>query len=276
MLQQKQTDYSLPPIPDPLTELLKRLDHDMDNILHRGGVPLSEKLTQYNEVLSDYLNKTKQYRSMQQRPPLAQNTPPTVPLQNPPLALNDGRAGEAVNVPDHGAVGSGGIDDYTTLISGRYQPKAKRLISFVSRVPGVGWTDRGELKLGGKVYHNSHIVDLISHAVKPPNRLQRGVSAPLSGWSAFAEALKGANIPHDLVSESMRKEWLKNPSTPPTSSVSGEEEEEEEEEEGDFGVRRLFHETEWEKAASTKLKKINRRQLPRRSGQSKRLRWQKI
>ena len=49
-------------------------------------------------------------------------------------------------------------------------------------------------------------MDLISQSVKPHWKGKSG-SSPV-GWSAFAQVLKEANVPHDVVGESMRREWI--------------------------------------------------------------------
>ena len=273
--QKQQVDFSLPPIPNPLTELLKRLDHDMDNILKSDGVSLPDKLTQYNQVLIDYLNKTREYRTSHQKQIVPQNRPQA--LTSTP-SNSDAKPLSVAAPSDTVDTGGYGVEDYTKLIATRYQPKAKRLISFISQVPGVSWTARGELKVGDKVHQNSHMVDLITHAVKPQNPLSRGVTSPVAGWSAFAQVLKAANIPHNLVSQSMQKEWLKRkttPGTPPTSDENDLEAEHlaDSEDEADFGTARLFEEGALGKPSSSVTRKRKRTLQPLRK--TRELRWSK-
>ena len=67
-----------PPVSDPVSDVLKRLDNDIMSVLNRRDTPLSVKLDQYNEVLTDYLHKVREYKNSDRRmvtPPLSADIP---------------------------------------------------------------------------------------------------------------------------------------------------------------------------------------------------------
>ena len=55
-------NQTIPPVTDPVSDVLKCLDIDMESVLNKRDVPLSTKLDQYNEVLKDYLAKAREYK----------------------------------------------------------------------------------------------------------------------------------------------------------------------------------------------------------------------
>lgn len=200
-----------PPVPDPLPDVLRRLDGDMEAILHTPNLGLSEKVLRYNEVLSDYLNKTKDYRHRATPPP-----PP--PPTSVPSAVEVSRAAAVSGDVEKEGEGGRKESEVLRLISGKYQPKARRLLSFLSSRPEVTWTDRGELKVGQRVYEGSHIVDLVSQSVKPASAVS---VKSVVGWPAFVDLLKKWNVPQDLVSSAVHSEWSREmPGVSPTWSDS--------------------------------------------------------
>ena len=209
----------LPPVGDPVPDALRRLDSDMEAILKTPSLQLAEKVDRYNQVLTDYLTMTKDYRVMQQRPP---------------GRVNQGVGGVAdaitAGADDGSAAASGGVgsdekqSDVLGMVTQKYRPKAQRLLTFLSRVPQVSWTQRGELKVGDHVYEDSHIVDLVSNAVKPQTATSAKSHSPPSAWTAFAKVLKEANVPQDMISATVKREWEKRSfahALAPTTSRSG-------------------------------------------------------
>ena len=200
-----------PAIPDSVGDLVRRLDGDMDGILRDPTLQLSEKMTRYNEVLRDYLSKADEYRTRQRLPMESltsmERSLKSIDSRGGVVNNNvagvgdvggDGAAGFAAGIGGVRPVDKAEIAQITELISPRLRNKASRLLSFVKSVPGVTWTDRGELKVGNQTVPGSHIVDLLSHSVKPVRGVGSSRSNPL-GWARFSEVLRSANVPYDLV-----------------------------------------------------------------------------
>ena len=190
-----------PPVPDVLSDVIRRLDGNIEGILRNGNLPLSEKVKRYNDVLKGYLDKTDDYRDQRRLP--SENLSA---LRSGVDALNtadnanwrDVVAGADPGPEGAVGVGGGGLNDagIVSMISDKFRGKGRRLLSFLKNVPNLTWTERGEVRIGDRVYRDSHIVDLISHSVKPA---RRGGGSP-SGWQAFMDILKQSNVPRDLLS----------------------------------------------------------------------------
>ena len=185
-----------PPVSDPVSDVLKRLDNDMESVLNKRDIPLASKLDQYNEVLTDYLTKVREYKGYSSRD-LEHRQQPTMSVPTTEPVAAEG-------VMDRTEEGGG--DQYLSMITDRYRSKVKRMLNFLKSVPNVSWTSRGELKVGDTVIDNSHAVDLLSAAVKPVSRAANPPPLP-TGWHKFAQVLKQHNAPKDMVGALMQKEW---------------------------------------------------------------------
>ena len=186
-----------PPVRDSLSDAIRRLDGDMEAIMRTPSMALSEKVTRYNEVLNNYLRKTDDYRdrehaSLKELKSVNRNLGD---LRDVTGAVPDAAAAVAAPVRDAGGMGAGEDDEMLGLVSDKFRPKARRLLAFLKRQPGVSWTDRGELSVGGHVYRGSHIVDLVSKSVKP----SRATKTAPAGWEPFVDVLKRGNVPLDLM-----------------------------------------------------------------------------
>ena len=67
----------------------------------------------------------------------------------------------------------------------------------------MGWTERGELIFGGEVIKGSNIVDLVNDVL----RNRKTFDHP-HGWGQFARALRGSNVPRDLVGNRGLWDWM--------------------------------------------------------------------
>lgn len=215
MMQSLSSNNKDPPVSDPLSDMLRRLDGDMERIMRNSSLALSEKLARYNEILSDYLNKTQDYRE-RERAPL--NELSVLRESMNPIGGDDVE-GEAVG--DGGAdVASGvGEDEMISLVSDRFRPKARRLFAFLRRQPNVSWNDRGEVKIDGRVHKGSHIVDLVSRSVKPTRA--RGTEP--EGWRSFVDVLRRGNVPLDLMSGSAQGAVVKRKREESSDSIESDE-----------------------------------------------------
>ena len=195
-----------PVVPDGLSDVLRRLDGEMEGILRNPSLRLSDKVTRYNEVLGRYLSKTREYENVQ-RAPLEQLSGIRDSVKHVSEVVEGVAAGEPsigpVNNPFPAAVGERGNEsELLGLVSKTYRPKAGRLFSFLKSIPDVSWTDRGELQVGRQVFRGSHIVDLVSKSVKPP----RWGGAEPTGWRAFVNLLRKWNVPLDLLSGGLKRD----------------------------------------------------------------------
>ena len=204
-----------PPVPEPVPDALRRLDNAMESVMHNPYLALSDKVSRYNEVLSDYLKMVKEYRSeggrqlhhqrhqphqwhMEEREQEEEEEERQQHPQGARLAQAeaDGEEGEELSSKESRVI---------DVIPTRYKPKAKRLLNFISYGGVMDWTDRGELKVDGKVYENSHIADLVNQIVNPAaGRRKKG--GPPEGWEAFAKTLKESNVPQELLTVYARDE----------------------------------------------------------------------
>ena len=189
-----------PPVSDPLSDVLKRLDNDMENVLTKRETPLDTKLDLYNQVLTQYLSKVREYKGYSRavghhRMPLSASM--EVAKEPEGEGSEDGAWSPEVSTAGEG---------YLSMITPRYRAKVQRVLNFLKSVPDVSWSPLGELKLGDRTIADSHAVDLLSAAVKPESRSAFGPGHP-AGWSEFAGMLKKYNAPKDMVGAAMRKAW---------------------------------------------------------------------
>src|SRR6185436_16385028 len=78
------------------------------------------------------------------------------------------------------------------------QPHAKQLLERIH--PFVSWNDKGELVHKQLTVPHSNIVELLNDVLEKPKQDKEPV-----GWEEFAESLKTADIPHELIQKS--KSW---------------------------------------------------------------------
>lgn len=85
---------------------------------------------------------------------------------------------------------------FITLSTPRqYRSRAETLFDFVE--PHMRFNEKGEIVEGetGQVIHNSHIDDLLQHAVRD---MRRNLGKPV-GWNYFLQMLRHENVPHNIV-----------------------------------------------------------------------------
>lgn len=85
---------------------------------------------------------------------------------------------------------------FITLSTPRqYRSRAETLFDFVE--PHMRFNEKGEIIDGqtGQVIENSHIDDLLQHAVRD---MRRNLGKPI-GWDYFLKMLRHENVPHNIV-----------------------------------------------------------------------------
>jgi hypothetical protein len=71
--------------------------------------------------------------------------------------------------------------------------KAKLLLKKMKSSPDISWNEKRELKYKGETVQGSNVVDLVNDVLR-----KRKYFKP-QGWKTFGEALREANVPHDLI-----------------------------------------------------------------------------
>jgi len=85
------------------------------------------------------------------------------------------------------------------LVNTKQRTKASRLLHFLAQSGLISWDTNGEVLIEGKPIIGSHIVDLVSHAVRPyAFRKLRIV-----GLHEFGNLLNALHVPKDLLGSPM-------------------------------------------------------------------------
>ena len=92
------------------------------------------------------------------------------------------------------------------------QAKAKRLMKHMKR--NISWTARGELIHEGVPVVGSNVVELV-------NDLLRKRKTDPTGWQSFARQLRAMNLPMELVGNVDRRDYIRQATTPATTSTPG-------------------------------------------------------
>ena len=93
--------------------------------------------------------------------------------------------------------------------------KAQLLVSLLNNNPNVSWKDDGTVKLYVKSIPGSNIIDLVNDVIR-----HRKGSQP-TGWQALSEGLRDMNIPHDVIGNRERWDWMhRAPETPETDNIT--------------------------------------------------------
>ena len=168
---------------DPYTKQMTELDAKMDQILKNKDLDEFNKALQYQQVLQRYLavrNKLVQ--------------PTHVPIA------------EEKQEP----IGNSVMETQVlTSVPTKQKKKAEQLLEFMKNVPGLSWSERGEMVLHGRTYKDSHIVDLVNDVLRARK------SKKPTGWEVLADALHAANIPQELVGNTDRWDYMrKRPPSP--------------------------------------------------------------
>ena len=160
----------LPPVP-PVVRQLNVLDEEMKNIIDREDIRPEEKVTRYNQVLQRYMR-------YYDKPYLDKSS------YHGYYPTREEEDGEDTKLERE-------ID---TVVPGTFKKKAKMLLNHIRDNPNMKWNDKRELIVEGEKINDSHVLDLVGHA------LRHRSSAPVpKGSKEFARALKRSNISQELV-----------------------------------------------------------------------------
>ena len=191
---------SPPPPTNTLGKKVQALDDEMMTILDRKDLDDRTKVTLYNKVLQRY---NVLYDKHAKEPTRV-------------ITVNESGAGAGAGAAE-GVVGApattSGIEaDVVDPVPKTMQGKARRLMEHTKR--NISWTARGELIHEGVPVAGSNVVDLV-------NDLLRKRKTDPTGWQPFARQLRAMNLPMELVGNVARRDYIRQATTPATSSTPG-------------------------------------------------------
>ena len=161
------------PLPDAIDTALRDLDAEMTSILDGPDADESEKVRLYNQALLRYNDMTKARA--------AKPIPVVVEVKK------EAAAKTALVVEPADIVGT---------LPKTLQMKGRQLLSAVT------WNERGELIHKGVAIRGSNAVDLVHDLLR-----NRKTPDPV-GWQQFANQMRAANIPMELVGNVTRRLYL--------------------------------------------------------------------
>ena len=168
------------PLPDAIDTTLRDLDAEMTSILDRSDADESEKVRLYNQALLRYNDMTK--------------TRAAKPI---PVVVEVKKEATATTMPTTASVVEPA--DIVGTLPRTLQMKGRQLLS---RLSAVTWNERGELIHKGVAIRGSNAVDLVHDLLR-----NRKTPDPV-GWQQFANQMRAANIPMELVGNVTRRLYL--------------------------------------------------------------------
>ena len=162
---------------------LKRLDQLMLEIVNNKEMSENEKVEEYNKRLTDFQNTLTNSHPPQVEPPNVKNKPNKVIKKE----MEDIREQPEQPV-------SKTLYDATIGIDHRYKPRARKLLSLLSDLNILKYSDSGEVILHGEKITGSNVSDLLNRAVNPKANAKH-----LIGWEKFLSSLDDANVPQSIL-----------------------------------------------------------------------------
>ena len=192
---------SPPPPTDTLGRKVQALDDEMMDILDRKDLDDRTKVTMYNQVLQRYNVLSDKHVKEPTR---------VITVNDSGMeARAEARAGVegALGAP---ATTTSEIEaDVVDTVPKTMQGKARRLMERMKR--NMSWTTRGELIHEGAPIVGSNVVDLV-------NDVLRKRKTDPTGWQPFARQLRAMNLPMELIGNVARRDYIRQASTPTTST----------------------------------------------------------
>ena len=164
------------PLPDAIDTALRDLDAEMTSILDGSDADESEKVRLYNQALLRYNDMTKARA--------AKPIPVVVEVKKEAAATTASVVEPA---------------DIVGTLPKTLQMKGRQLLS---RLSAVTWNERGELIHKVVAIRGSNAVDLVHDLLR-----NRKTPDPV-GWQQFANQMRAANIPMELVGNVTRRLYL--------------------------------------------------------------------
>ena len=192
ILQSRQ-EASVPPVPDATSASLREMDQQMRSILDRDDLNTADKANLYQQTLRRYRHRFEQYTNK--------------PLGTVTISKDD-------LLPSQTSTWGKIEKDVVESLPKTMKNKAERLMHHLQNHPDVKWNDRGELVFHDQVIKHSNIVDLVHDVIRKRRRPE-----PL-GWKTFAKALSEVNVPHELVGNPERWNFMRSQISSPTPTPS--------------------------------------------------------
>ena len=169
----------------PVDKILRDIDAEMTSILG-SDADVSEKVRLYNQVLLRY-NEMSKTRAAKPTPVVVMkaDTVDNEAAAPPVETAAVGQSTEPANI-----VGT---------LPKTLQEKGRQLLS---RLSTVAWNERGELMHEGVAIHGSNAVDLVHDLLR-----NRKTTDPV-GWRQFANQMRAANVPMELVGNVARRRYM--------------------------------------------------------------------
>jgi hypothetical protein len=187
-----------------LDKTLSKLDGDIYSVLHRD-IPDDEKAKLYTNSLSRYLK-------------LDKPTPDTKSFSLLDI-LGSGGDVDATAATSTAATSVTSTPIETQVLGTvpkKWHSQASRLLTHIKNNPDISWSDKGELVLKNTTLPKTHAVDLINDLLR-----KRTTTSKPTGWKQLADILKDDNIPHELIGNEDRWEYISGkPSESKTYSPS--------------------------------------------------------
>ena len=168
------------PLPDAIDTARRDLDAEMTSILDGSDADESEKVRLYNQALLRYNDMTKDRAAK--------------PI---PVVVEVKKEAAATMMPTTALVVEPA--DIVGTLPKTLQMKGRQLLS---RLSAVTWNERGELIHKGVAIRGSNAVDLVHDLLR-----NRKTPDPV-GWQQFANKMRAANIPMELVGNVTRRLYL--------------------------------------------------------------------
>ena len=182
----------------PVTQTLKSLDSQMNDILSSKELDDEAKTTLYNQVLQRYLTYYDQRKGQPLHVKLT--TPKPVETPKPEESSEETSNESTAEAETTSAVEQEVIKSVPKL----YKTGARQLLDKIKENRDVlHWNDKGELVYENKPISGSHMVDLVNDML----RHRKGFE-PV-GWSVFARGLARMNVPENIVRNPQRQSAIR-------------------------------------------------------------------
>lgn len=176
----------------PVTQTLKNLDAEMNEILSSKELDDEQKAKLYNQVLQRYLTFYDQRKGQPLHVKLATSKPA---VEKPQPEENKESQQEETQETHSTAMEQEVMKSVPKL----YKGGARQLLDKIKENRDVlHWNEKGELIYESKPISGSHVVDLVNDILR-----QRKGFEPV-GWSVFARGLAKMNVPENLEAQRPR------------------------------------------------------------------------
>ena len=182
----------------PMTQALKTLDSEMNDMLSSKQLYDEEKAKLYNQVLQRYLTYYDQRKGQPLHVKLA--TPKSLETPKP----EESKESSKESTEEETTIPTAVEEEVMKSVPKIYKSGARQLLDKIKENSDVlHWNKKGELMYENKPISGSHVVDLVNDILR-----QRKGFEPV-GWSVFARGLARMNIPENIVRNPQRQSTIR-------------------------------------------------------------------